>query len=387
MRAADPTIKVGVVSIPGEDNYSNAYTNHPATNSITGQVHYGWTPVLLSTLNSLGATPDFVIYHRYPEYSSAGEASPADSDPLLFSTSSGWAVDASDLRQEIAGYFGANGTNIELMCTENNSDAGAQGRQSTSLVNGLYYADSRGHLMQTEFNAFVWWDLRNGTDTTGSFDSTLYGWRTYGDLGMVNNLNTLHPTYYAAKLMQYLAQAGDTILSASSDYPLLSAFAARNSSGAISVLVLNKDTTANFNAQIALNGFTPANAAVVRSYGIPQDEAARTNGPASAQDIATNSFAAAAGSFNYNFPALSMTLFTLAPTAPSLSVLPASQTGGSTVLQIQGQPNVRYIIQSSTNLTTWTSISTNSLTASTLNLTNPVPTARLDAFWRAVWQP
>ena len=81
-------------------------------------------------------------------------------------------------------------TNVELVCTENNSDAGAQGQQSTSLVNGLYYADSLGQLMQTEFNALVWWDLRNGTDTSGWFDSTLYGWRTFGDLGMVNGLNT-----------------------------------------------------------------------------------------------------------------------------------------------------------------------------------------------------
>ena len=56
-----------------------------------------------------------------------------------------------------------------------------------------------------EFNALVWWDLRNGTDTSGWFDSTLYGWRAYGDLGMVNGLATRHPTFYAAKLMQFFA--------------------------------------------------------------------------------------------------------------------------------------------------------------------------------------
>ena len=112
----------------------------------------------------------------------------ADSDAFLLQCSTQWALDAADLRQQLTDYFGPAGTNIELVCTENNSDAGAQGRQSTSLVNGLYYADSLGQLMQTEFNAFVWWDLRNGTDTDGWFDGTLYGWRTYGDLGMVNGL-------------------------------------------------------------------------------------------------------------------------------------------------------------------------------------------------------
>jgi hypothetical protein len=51
MRAADATIKVGVVVTPGEDSSANGYTNHPATNALTGQMHYGWTPVLLSTLS------------------------------------------------------------------------------------------------------------------------------------------------------------------------------------------------------------------------------------------------------------------------------------------------------------------------------------------------
>ena len=387
MRAADPTIKIGIVTIPGEDNNSNGYTNHPATNLLTGQIHYGWTPVLLSTLKSLGATPDFIIYHRYPEFSSAGQISPADSDPLLFVTSSGWAVDAADLRNEIAGYFGPLGTNIEMLCTENNSDAGAQGRQSTSLVNGLYYADSRGHVMQTEFNGFVWWDWRNGTDTTGSFDPTLYGWRTFGDLGMVNGLNTLLPTYYAAKLMQYLAQPSDSVLNAACDYPLLSAFAARDPDGAVSLLVLNKDTTTAFAAQVALNGYTPSGTALVRSYGIPQDQAASTNGLATTQDIATNSFSGAAPVFTNTFAPLSMTLLTFSPTAPTLSVLPESGTGGAVVLQLHGQPNVRYALQSSTNLASWVSVATNTLTASTLNLTNPAPNTGAKAFWRAVWQP
>ncbi|MGH7971453.1 MAG: alpha-L-arabinofuranosidase, partial [Limisphaerales bacterium] len=187
MKAVDPTIKVGVVLTPGEDSSVNGNTTHPATNALTGQVHYGWTPVLLSTLKSLEVTPDFGIYHRYPEYTASGQRNVSDSDPLVLQSGSGWATDASDLRKQIAGYFGSDGTNIELVCTENNSDAGAQGVQSTSLVDGLYYADSLAHVMQTEFNAFVWWDLRNGTDTGGSFDPTLYGWRTNGDLGMIGN--------------------------------------------------------------------------------------------------------------------------------------------------------------------------------------------------------
>ncbi len=387
MKAVDSTIKIGVVVTPGESSSSNN-ANHFAVNPRTGSTNYGWTPVMLATLKGLGMTPDFAIHHRYPEFTDSNNPVGADSDAFLLQCSTQWALDAADLRQQLTDYCGPAGTNVELLCTENNSDAGAQGRQSTSLVTGLYYADSLGQLMQTEFNSLVWWDLRNGTDTSGWFDSTLYGWRTYGDLGMVNGLSTRLPTFYAAKLMQFFAQPGDTLLRATSDYPLLAAYAARRASGAVSLLVLNKDTTTNFTAQVALAGFAPDAIATLRSYGIPQDEAARTNAPAPAQDIAITNFPAASAGFGYSFAPLSLTLFTFAPVAPRLALLPpVSQPGGQFVVQLQGQPQVRYFIQSSTNLSAWATVSTNTLAGNTLNLTNPAPAGTEARSWRALWQP
>src|SRR6185312_13260327 len=185
MKAADPTIKIGVVVTPGEANSSNGYTNHLAYNPRTGQTNYGWTAVLFTTLKNLGVTPDFAVHHRYPEYTDG------ESDPLLLQGTSGWAADAADLRQQITDYFGPGGTNIELLCTENNSNAGSQGKQSVSLVNGLYYADSLAQLMKTEFNSLCWWDLRNGADYSGNMAPTLYGWRMYGDIGMINGLGNV----------------------------------------------------------------------------------------------------------------------------------------------------------------------------------------------------
>ena len=180
MKAADPTIKIGVVAAPGEDSYVNNL-NHLVVNPRTGPTNYGWTPVVLTTLNSLGVTPDFLVHHVYPQYTSSNPSSGTDSDPLVLQAGSGWAGDAADLRQQLTDYLGANGANIELICTENNSDSGAQGRQSTSIVNGLYIADNLGQIMKTEFNGYVWWDLRNGSDTDGCFDPTFYGWRSNGD--------------------------------------------------------------------------------------------------------------------------------------------------------------------------------------------------------------
>jgi hypothetical protein len=389
MKLAYPnfTIKVGVVAVPGEDSYSNNAT-HFAINPRTHVTHYGWTPVMLNTLTNLGIFPDFIIYHFYPQYTSkTWQPNVPDSDPLLLQVASNWAGDAADLRQQITDYLGAvNGSNIELVCTENNSDSGEMGQQSTSIVNALYLADSAGQLMKTEFNAYVWWDLYNGTTTDGAFDPTLYGWRTYGDYGLLNSSNARHPTFYAEKLLQSFVRAGDTILNASSDYLLLSTYAARKADGALAMLVINKAPTNVFNAQITLTNFFPWSAATLRSFGIAQDEATRTNSVVpGAQDIATNSFTGAGTSFTTSFPPYSLTLYTFAPAAAQLqsSLTP----DGQFVLQIQGHAGVPYVIQNSADLAAWNSVATNTLSSNTLTVTNAINPGVPAQFWRAVWQP
>jgi hypothetical protein len=336
MKAVDPTIKIGLPVVTGQDTPSwNNYHDHPVVNALTGQPHNGWTPVVLATLKSLGVTPDFLVYHRYPEDTEAGQPSP-DNDATLLQTASGWANDAADLRGQITAYFGAGGESIELLCTENNSDSGLQGKQSTSLVNGLYYADSLGQLMLTEFNGFLWWDFRNGTENDGSFDPSLYGWRDYGDFGMVNGLSTRHPTFYAAKLMHQFATAGDNIVRVASDNPLVAAYAAKRLEGKLSLLLINKDPSHNsLNAQISLSGFEPQAEATVLSYGTAQDNAARDNASAQAQDIAGSTFNGAAASFSYTLPSLSLTLLTLSPVlppAPVIADIPADGTVGTSIV-------------------------------------------------------
>jgi hypothetical protein len=390
MKAADSSIRVGVVMVPGEDSNSNNAA-HPVVNPRTSQTHYGWTPVMLTTLKNLGVTPDFAIYHFYPEDTPTGvtPVPAADSDPLLLQVAVNWASDAADMRQQISDYIGSAGTNIELVCTENNSDSSsAMGRQLTSIVNGLYLADSACQLMKTEFNAYLWWDLRNGTNDTGSFDPTIYGWRTYGDEGMINMINGvsgLYPTFYAEKLLQYFVRPGDTVLGATSDYLLLSAYAARKADGALALLVINKDATTKFNAQISLSNFALSSTAMTRSYGIAQDDAVRTNNPApGAQDIATNVVPVGAV-FTNSFPPYSLTLFTFTPGPAQLSALLPQP--GQFVLQLHGQPGTPYIIQRSPDLFTWTPVSTNLLAGNVLNITNVISSGVTQQFWRAVWQP
>jgi alpha-L-arabinofuranosidase len=323
MKAADPTIEIGVVATPGEGSYSNNAT-HFAVNPRTGTTNYGWTPVMLATLKNQGVTPDFVVHHYYPEYTDG------ESDPLLLQASVNWADDAADLRQQIADYFGSAGTNIELLATENNSNSGDQGKQSTSIVNALYAADSLGQLMKTEFNSYVWWDLRNGQDYKGNFDASLYGWRSYGDLGIMppGSGATGYPVYFGMKMMQYLVQSGDTVLDATSDYRLLSAYAGLRTNGCLTLLVINKDAISNFTARIALTNFAPGATATVRTYGIPQDEAVRTNGPAALQNVQSNTVTVGAV-FTNTFPPYSLTLFTFAPAAAPVATTVGLASGAN----------------------------------------------------------
>ena len=377
MKAVDPTIKVGVVSAPGEDSYANN-TSHPAYNSREGTYHNGWTPVMLATLNSLGVTPDFLVHHFYSEYGS-------DNDQALLQASANWASDAPNLRQQITDYVGSNGTNIELLVTENNADAGNQGKQSTSVVNGLYLADSLAQLMKTEFNSFIWWDLRNGTDTSGDFSASLYGWRTNGDLGVIGNLNTRYPTFYTFKLMQNFVQPGDAVLTAASDYSLLSTYAVRRLDGSLTVLAINKDPSNTSTGQVAVAGFTPASGGTAYSYGIPQDNAAQTG--IGSPDVAQTNFSGAGTNFSYAFPPYSATVLALSPAPAKLLAIPIPPGASQFVFQLQGQVGVPYVIQRSTNLVTWTSISTNTLLASTMNITNSLAPLLPRQFWRAIWQP
>ena len=381
MKAVDPTIKIGVMVIPGEDSFANN-TSHPAYNSREGTSHNGWTAVLLTTLKSLGVTPDFVIDHRYPQ-DPGGE-----NDAGLLASSTGWASDAADLRQQITDYMGSSvGTNIELLCTENNSVSSNPGKQSTSLVNGLFKLDSQAQLMQTEINGLFWWALRNGPITNGVNNSaSLYGWRQYGDYGVVDSgYVNLYPTYYTTKLMQRFVQPGDTVVAAASDYPLLSTYAVRRLDGLLTILTINKDPVNTLTGQVAVASFTPASNGTIYSYGIPQDNAMQTG--IGSPDVAQTNFSFAGTNFYYPFPPYSATVMALSPAPAKLLPMPGSPAASNFVFQLQAQAGIPYIIQRSTNLITWIPIVTNTLPAGTMNITNSVTPATPKQFWRVIWQP
>jgi hypothetical protein len=269
--------------------------------------------VLLATLRSLGVTPDFAIYHRYEQ------APGAESDAALLQSARTWMDDASDLRRQLADYLGPAGADVELVVTENNSVYSNPGKQTTSLVNGLFLAESVGSILQTEFNALLWWDVRNSQEADHNNSPLLYGWRAYGDYGVISTRSEFgsptsyepYPTYYVAGLLSRWARGGDLVVRAASDHARLSAFAVRGSDGTLALLAVNTSPTDTITADVRVAGFEPAPTASVLSYGIPQDEAARTGVGSPGLEAATLEVAGAA--FGTAFAPYSVTVVRLQP--------------------------------------------------------------------------
>lgn len=363
MKSVDPTIKIGVVAVTGEDSYAN-FTDHPATNLRTGAVHNGWTPVMLQRMRQLGVTPDFVIYHRYDQ----GPGN--ESDSALLQSSTTWPNDVNNLRQQVSDYLGAAGANTEIVCTENNSVYSNPGKQTTSLVNGLFLADSLGQAMKTELKTLVWWDFRNAQETGNNNSSSLYGWRQYGDYGVVSGGNDRYPSYYTARLMQYFARGGDKSLTTNSNYFLMSAYGSyRFADGSMRVLVINKDPNAAHSATVSVTGVTPSGSAAVYSYGIPQDEAARTG--VGSPDIAQSTIGSVSSNFTYNFPAYSATVIVIngtvippppPPTVPNPPSALTATAASKTQINLKWTDNATdetgFRVERSTNGTSFTQIAT-----------------------------
>ena len=341
MKAVDPTIKVGVVLIDGEESSAVA-ARVAVTNPRTGVSHKGWTPVMLAKLKELGVTPDFAVFHRYPY----GPGNESDASLLTGRSQSGttWAEDAQGLRAQLNDYLGSvEGPRVELVVTENNSVYSNPGKQTTSLVNGLFLADSLGQLMQTEFKGFVWWGLRNSQEKSNNNGSSLYGWRNYGDYGVIapgnateTPVSSPYPTYQVLKLLRQFARGGDQIVRVTTDNPLLAAYAARRTDGTLAILVINKSRTETSAADFSVNGFSPAPRAPVYSYGIAQDEAVHTGvGP---KDVSLATVSNIGPTFSATFAPYSVNVVRLYPSGVTtgrivnLSVRATAGAGAQTLI-------------------------------------------------------
>jgi hypothetical protein len=355
LKAIDPTIKLGaVVASTSEDGFSQAEV---VKNPVTGNTHGGWGPVMFNELVKDGVTPDFLIYHRYEQGTGQETdvgllqaASAVNGDP--------WTRDATNLRTMVNQYFGNTvGSSMELDCTENNSVSTNPGKQSVSLVDGLYMADSVGSILQTEFKSLIWWDTFNGQNAGTASDPVnlsplLYGWREYGDYGIMDAGGSPYPTYYVHKMLSHFARGGDAMVQATSANDLSSAgnamvavYAAKRVDGSLSMMVINKDPVNTWTGAFTINGYTPPSTATVYSYGIPQDNAAMTNPGGSTADVQQSTMTGISSSFSTTFAPYSVTVFAMVPPLPTITTPPTSQTinlGSTLVLTAVGANATSY---------------------------------------------
>ncbi len=351
----DPTISIGLDSASvSKNNYVN------------------WINNILTQSVSQGFQPGFISDHIYPQ------APGTESDSTLLgypTTAQSGVVDNTnntvntyDLVQRAAVYRslfthyfpGSNvpgaANYIELLATEYNSVYTTPGKQSVSIVNGLFTADSIGSMLDTEASASgqsptaagttgydgLWvWDLHNGTFGTDNDSSSLYGWRTgtnYGSYGILGDgtgvpgelNNVQYPDYFSEQIASKIVKSGGKVVNASSDSTLLDAYAVMEANGHLALLVINKNrptgTPPNnlpdqtVSETFNLNGFLPSGQSTIYQYGVPEDDAQANNAPAYMAAISNPTPPTiSGGSFTYAIPDYTMMVFDLAPAPPMVT--------------------------------------------------------------------
>jgi hypothetical protein len=312
----------------------------------TGASDNNWTKNVLTQGNAIGFIPGFISDHNYVQ--APGQES--DSTLLLNTVSDAnsvldWSTRYADYQTVLQATIGSQAAGVQIMATEFNSVYSNPGKQITSLVNGLFIADSIGSLLDSGYTAGTVWDLRNGWDPNENNSPFLYGWRQGGDYGLLGDPNTSdppstgsyvpYPSYFAEQLASKIVLAGGQVVSASSNFQDLATYAVLQANGRLELLVINKDPDAAINEQFTLQGFTPNGDAQVWQYGEAQDFAqSQTTDGSAALGYSTTTVALSGSSFNYTFPAYSMTVVDLTP----LTVATATLTGPSDGYQgVDGQ--------------------------------------------------
>ncbi|MBV8197117.1 MAG: hypothetical protein JO263_03200 [Candidatus Eremiobacteraeota bacterium] len=154
MKKADPNAKVGVV--------------------VDNPLDKAWNTVVLKDAQPF----DFVELHFYPEYQ-------RESDSQLL------GQDVADLANELANLraqMTAAGVpqSVPIYLGEYNNTAGQEGKQSVSIVNGLFLGQVIGTLANAGVPMATWWLAYGGCGEQGDFSKQLYGWQIFGSEGLVS---------------------------------------------------------------------------------------------------------------------------------------------------------------------------------------------------------
>jgi hypothetical protein len=155
VKGADPDAKLGIV-VDTPDNHA-------------------WNDVVLRE----AAPFDFVELHYYPQHN-------VNDDRFLL----GHGVDdfariLVELRAEMTAAGVASSVPIYL--GEYNNDSGEVGKQSVSIVNGLFLGQMLGTLLNAGVPMATWWLAYGSCGERGDYSSHLYGWQSFGSRALFSD--------------------------------------------------------------------------------------------------------------------------------------------------------------------------------------------------------
>ena len=269
VKAQDPTAKVGVV-VAGDGA--------------------AWDTTVLAN-----APYDFVELHYYAQ-------NPGSENDTTLLTQSPAQLTAliKTVQSELAA---AGKPNTPIYLGEFNSVSSNPGKQSVSIVNGLYAGMALGEVLNDGIPMATWWQaIGAGCSTGGNNSSTLYGWQSFGSYGLTADnwpnpygcvgapsipLGTPMPSGQAMTLASQFAIPGGQMLPVTvpTSLPNVRAYAAKQGAGyALMLFNLDQANSVTFTAQMANATATQFTVNTI-TYGKAQYDASQTNvwtGPVSA---------------------------------------------------------------------------------------------------------
>ncbi|NTU46771.1 hypothetical protein HGA88_04035 [Candidatus Roizmanbacteria bacterium] len=340
MKAVDPTIKIGIVLDLTQGNADNGICS--ATECLKKWNHDVLTAqrVTENGTEILGEKADFVVIHWYPECPKIPNnpwCTDGENDASLLEKVGQIENIVSRLKDQIAEYVPSR-PNIPIFVTETNSVSQDPGKQTVSLVNAMFLADSYMAWLKSGVANVDWWVLHAAFEPNNNNSNTLFGDATFGNLGMIASepykgissptANTPFPPYYGFKMLQILGSAGDKIISSTSQNSLITTHAVKQSNGNIAVLIINKDPTNSYSTTISLPGYNANSSARVYTYDKTNALTVNTAVP-----IKQSSLTQTNSTFNYTVTPYSLNTLVFAPyvaptstPTPTITPSPTAQT-------------------------------------------------------------
>lgn len=206
-----------------------------------------WDSTVLSVAKG---SYDFVEYHYYPQ----NPGNETDTY-LVHQAAPDFTNGINTLKTELRT---AGEANTPIYAGEMGSVSSNPGQQSWSITQGLYAGQMLGEMMNDGISRATWWiGFGNCNGNAGLFNSSLYGWQTFGAYNVFSDGNedptcpgagpigTMSPTARAFELFSNIAVTGENALSASiaGDTTDVRAYAATHSGGTALVLFNLNETT------------------------------------------------------------------------------------------------------------------------------------------------